>query len=109
MTQYGDGFTTYYKNMPTKTSLIEQAEGMETLSESYGEAGDEAESLAGKIKDAIDKQVEANKLAELKSNGFKSWIDELNGILRMKNSLMTRWQWGTILFRGCPRIRQRTK
>lgn len=80
MTQYGDGFTTYYKNMPTKTSLIEQAEGMETLSESYGEAGDEAESLAGKIKDAIDKQVEANKLAELKSNGFKSWIDELNGI-----------------------------
>lgn len=80
MTQYGDGFTTYYKNMPTKTSLIEQAEGMETLSESYGEAGDEAESLAGKIKDTIDKQVEANKLAELKSNGFKSWIDELNGI-----------------------------
>lgn len=78
--QYGASFTGFIKSMPTKDSLIKQAEGMETLSESYGEAGDEAESLAGKIKDAIDKQVEANKLAELKSNGFKSWIDELNGI-----------------------------
>ena len=78
--QYGASFTVFIKSMPTKDSLIKQAKGMETLSESYGEAGDEAESLAGKIKDAIDKQVEANKLAELKSNGFKSWIDELNGI-----------------------------
>lgn len=78
--QYGASFTGFIKSMPTKDSLIKQAEGMKTLSESYGEAGDEAESLAGKIKDAIDKQVEANKLAELKSNGFKSWIDELNGI-----------------------------
>lgn len=82
--QYGASFTGFIKSMPTKDSLIKQAEGMETLSESYGEAGDEAESLAGKIKDAIDKQVEANKLAELKSNGFKSWIDELNGIFENK-------------------------
>lgn len=70
----------FHDILPTEDEFEAAAQGAEDLSDAYGEAGDEAESLAGKIKDAIDKQVEANKLAELKSNGFKSWIDELNGI-----------------------------
>lgn len=74
---YGDSFTA---KLITEQEFQEMADGMDDLANSTSEAGDEAESLAGKIKDAIDKQVEANKLAELKSNGFKSWIDELNGI-----------------------------
>ncbi len=70
----------FHDILPTEDEFAAAAQGAEDLSDAYGEAGDEAESLAGKIKDAIDKQVEANKIAELKSNGFKSWIDELNGI-----------------------------